>query len=201
MRKNRTYKRTGQYRDDRLFLIICEGNKTEKLYFNELNERLHRLKIITASPEDNRSSPMHVLDLAEQYKNKYDLEADDQIWLVMDTDRWGDKKLSQVYKTAKKKGFNLAISNPCFETWLHLHFADIPKELDTCKKLKPTLDKLLRSHAVKKSKGIHFIPYMAEALERAKALDNPNEVWPSKIGTKVHLLMEELWPMFHLNRK
>jgi hypothetical protein len=48
----------------------------------------------------------------------------DVLWLVIDTDRWGDKQLSEVTSECVSKHFRLAVSNPCFELWLILHYED-----------------------------------------------------------------------------
>lgn len=46
----------------------------------------------------------------------------DERWLVLDVDRWHN--LNEVLADAEQRGWRFAISNPCFEVWLQLHFAD-----------------------------------------------------------------------------
>ena len=47
---------------------------------------------------------------------------DDSLWLMFDIDRWGEKNISEICRQARQKQYQLAISNPCFEVWLYLHF-------------------------------------------------------------------------------
>ena len=72
MRKNRSYKRGGRFRDARLFVLICEGAKREPEYFRALGRWLNRknLRIIALGPPDGerfRSSPNWLLSRAETY--------------------------------------------------------------------------------------------------------------------------------------
>ena len=52
------------------------------------------------------------------------------MWLICDVDRWGQKKLSEVDQLCKQKSYFFAVSNPCFESWLMLHFANMENYSD-----------------------------------------------------------------------
>jgi hypothetical protein len=41
--------------------------------------------------------------------------------MVIDVDRWGDKKLSFIARQCKQKEYFLAVSNPCSDLWFLLH--------------------------------------------------------------------------------
>ena len=57
-------------------------------------------------------------------KKDFALEKDDELWVMIDVDRWNKSTLQEIAKEARQKGYRLAISNPCFELWLLLHFRD-----------------------------------------------------------------------------
>ena len=59
------------------------------------------------------------------YKEQYALEADDELWLVIDKDRWTEAMLSRVAtECAQDEYMHMALSNPCIELWLLLHLVD-----------------------------------------------------------------------------
>lgn len=59
------------------------------------------------------------------YKGQYELESDDELWLVIDKDRWTDAMLSHVAKECAQDDYlHVAMSNPCFELWLLLHLVN-----------------------------------------------------------------------------
>ena len=67
-------------------------------------------------------SPEHVLKQLNDYKSQYELEADDELWLVVDKDRWTEAMLSRVAtECSQEVAMHMALSNPCFELWLLLH--------------------------------------------------------------------------------
>ncbi len=113
-------------------LIVCEGEKTEPYYFEELRDALglHRDNIQITG--DCGSSPKSVVKEALRL---FDLEPDfDAVFCVFDKDMHGDYSaaLDRVSATTlhKRQGkrsvgkakFEAIISVPCFEYWLLLHF-------------------------------------------------------------------------------
>ena len=81
------------FRDVRLIVIASEGKDTERIYFKALaheyaNPRVHVHILERSEEEQNCSSPEHVLRQLNNYKSQYDLEADDELWLVIDKDKW-----------------------------------------------------------------------------------------------------------------
>ena len=79
------------FRDARLIVIASEGKDTERIYFKALakeytNPRVHVHILERSEDEQNNSSPEHVLKQLNNYKSQYELEADDELWLVIDKD-------------------------------------------------------------------------------------------------------------------
>ena len=194
------------FRDARLIVIASEGKATERIYFKALakeytNPRVHVHILERSIDEQNNSSPDHVLKQLNDYKSQYELEADDELWLVADKDRWTEAMLSRV-------AMHMALSNPCFELWLLLHIEDaasLPPEeqkqwMENRRKsknadpyLKVRLRKNMGSYHESSYDALALIAHVEDAIERARALDkNPNDRWPQTLGTRVYLLAESV---------
>lgn len=202
------------FRDARLIVIASEGKDTERIYFKALakeysNLRVHVHILERSENEQNNSSPEHVLKQLNDYKSKYDLEADDELWLVVDKDRWTEAMLSHVAtECSQEVAMHMALSNPCFELWLLLHMEDAAslsleeqeqwmknrrrsKNADTY--LKVRLRQKLGSYHESSYDALTLIAHIEDAIERARALDkNPTDRWPQTLGTRVYLLAKSV---------
>ena len=206
------------FRDARLIVIASQGKDTERIYFKALakeysNPRVHVHVLERSVDEQNNSSPEHVLKQLNDYKSQYELETDDELWLVVDKDRWTEAMLSRVAtECSQEVAMHMALSNPCFELWLLLHIEDValltPEEqkqwLENRKKSK-NADPYLKARLRQKMGSYHESSYDVQALmahvenaiERARTLDkNPNVRWPQILGTRVYLLAKSV-----INRK
>ena len=202
------------FRDARLIVIASEGKDTERIYFKALakeysNPRVHVHILERSVDEQNNSSPEHVLKQLNDYKSQYELEADDELWLVVDKDRWTEAMLSRVAtECSKEVAMHMALSNPCFELWLLLHIEDValltPEEqkqwMENRKKSK-NADPYLKARLRQKMGSYHESSYDAQtlmahvenAIERARTLDkNPNDRWPQTLGMRVYLLAKSV---------
>ncbi len=68
------------------------------------------------------------MDCAVKAVSKERLKSEDQVWLVMDVDRWTHshlKDIAELCQQQKNTFWKTAISNPCFEIWLLLHYIDL----------------------------------------------------------------------------
>jgi hypothetical protein len=180
-------------RDTKLFIVATEGKETEKQYFGMFKSTRIKVEIL-ATTEDGKSAPEYVLERLDKFKERYDLSKDDMLWLVSDVDRWRDKKLSSVCSQARQKGYNLAISNPCFEVWLTLHFEDINTQEDKdCDEFKKRLRIILGSYNGSNLDISAYKPNTKDAVNRAKNLHpSSQQDWPPTLGTHVYRLVEIL---------
>lgn len=159
--------------------------------------------------EQNSSSPEHVLKQLNDYKGHYELESDDELWLVVDRDRWTEAMLSRVATECAQNNFmHVALSNPCIELWLLLHLVDATLQtseeeqlwMDNRRKSK-NADPYLKVRLRQEMGSYHESSYDAKmliehvdvAIARAEALDkNPADRWPQTLGTRVYLLAENV---------
>ena len=179
------------HRDARLFIIATEGRKTEKQYFSMFGNKKCQVQVITN--EDNKSAPAYILKQLKGFKNEFQLKDDDELWLMIDVDRWGNKNLAAVAAQAGHNKFNLAVSNPCFEVWLYLHHDDLDHQPITVDEMKQRLRNLLGGYNSSKLDTARFVEHIDRAITRAKALDiNKDERWPSRTGTHVYKVVEKV---------
>ncbi len=191
---NRTKLLDRQYnkRDARLFVIATEGRKTEKQYFAIFHDSRIKIEILPTG-DDNKSAPLYVLERLDGFVQKYDLTKDDTLWLMFDVDSWGEKNISAICRQAKQKDYQLAISNPCFEVWLYLHFDDLHPDDNKSQDFEARLRNKVGSYNKSNLDTNVFKDYIEEAVQRAKNLHPSHQQhWPPKPGTHVYRVVEML---------
>lgn len=209
-------KRPSGNRDARLIIIAAEGTNTEKKYFDDLVDAYTapNIHIEVLDRIDAGSDPKTVLKALDDFQRQYSLRLDyDELWLVIDVDRWHKKHLSEVGSLCSQKNYGYAVSNPCFELWILLHLktlddypANILQEFRENKRpsskhpktrLELELIKLLGSYSKGNLDTSRFLGNVKVAIERAKALDiNQKHRWPNDLGTRIYLIAEKI-----VNRK
>jgi len=196
-RKNRGYKRGEPFRDAILFVIACEGAIREKEYFEFLGTRSSQIKITVLENKDGNSAPKWVLDSAARYVEEKDLRDDDQLWFVMDIDRWPDDQLRAIHEECEKRtNWYMALSNPCFEVWLYMHVDDIQNSTSaTAQELKTELNSKIKGGYNKRI----FIPAIREAHRQSAALDDNDHFMPKFMRTKMHLLTGQIFAIVGSN--
>lgn len=210
MRKRKDFVRLEGVRSARLVVIAGEGRYTESIYFNAVKDELRapNVHVEILDRDSDESSPESVHRQVADFMHQYNIEDDDELWLVIDRDRWRERMLSQVAQLcAQNPHLHFCMSNPCFELWLLLHLEDVEQYDDSMKKdllqnkknksgitwLKKRMKDLLGSYSESSYDVKRLIPYADIALERARILDkNPLDRWPQSIGSRVYLLMESI---------
>jgi len=204
MRKKRGYRRDiplKLVRDYKLFAIACEGGKREPEYFR-LFEYMSR-KVTVDIIEDKiseqelkhkyqtKSAPKWVLDRAVKYIEKEGLTDEDDLWFVMDKDRWTNEQLRTIADYCNDyPNWHIVISNPCFEVWLYFHKkSKLPEAGLSCKPLKKAVSELEKG-------GYHpykFISALLKAIINAEKADTDKTHFLPKPGeTKVYQLGKAL---------
>ncbi|MBI1290358.1 hypothetical protein GC173_03840 [bacterium] len=111
------------------FLIVVEGKKTEVNYFEALRKflRLHVVQVAVVHPPatDPVSLVEHAIKLRNERRRQSGYPAFDQVWVVFDLEKQHDerrKKAQDAEALAGREKIQLAVSDPCFEFWLLLHY-------------------------------------------------------------------------------
>lgn len=187
-------------RDAKFFLVATEGQETEPRYFHALVARElvppTRVKIHVLPAEEGRSAVVHLVDRVSGFLARERLiDGFDQVWLVLDTDLGIGGRTEQLHAlatTCAEQGWNLAVSHPCFEVWLLLHFTDdLSAVTDVCASVTPLLRARLGGYS-KTSTPDACLDHSAitAAIERAQKIDPPGP-WPVRAATRVYKLVAE----------
>jgi hypothetical protein len=101
-----------------------------------------------------------------------------------------------ICREALQKGYQLAISNPCFEVWLYLHFDDLIGEFKFCKQIEDKIQAKVGSYNKSNLNLSLYEDKIQDAIVRAKALDtNSRQYWTKSTGTRVYKIVEILLPL------
>ncbi len=180
-------------------LVCCEGEVTEPSYLNGLKGEL-RIRLVHIEVVPGGSNPKTLVDYAVEKKQEAERrsrrEKDDnlkydEVWCVFDVDL--HEHIPDAKQKADANKIKLAISNPCFELWLLLHFQEQSAHIE-----RHDVQSACRDHMPRYGKEVPFelvFPHYREAVERALALDN----WQQEQGrpggnpsTGVHRLTERI---------
>lgn len=164
----------------RTFLIFCEGTRTEPEYLTAL-KLLPSVRDVAAvdlrvQTRNVGSAPRNLVAMAVSARNRaIDEEAEiDEFWCVFDVE-WPSNHpgLKEAVELAEQNGIQNAISNPCFELWLILHFRDYRAWLTS-----RNASRVRRQLDGSNDKGLDtakYMPLICDAERRAVLLDERHE--------------------------
>jgi hypothetical protein len=106
------------------FVIFCEGKTSEPDYINGLKRLRHVRDRASINIEIDPRHGDPLILVRRAIERSKDAEVD-QCWCVFDVE-WPDNhpQLGRAVQLAERNGIQTAVSNPCFELWLILHFQD-----------------------------------------------------------------------------
>ena len=161
---------------NRTFLVFCEGEKTEPAYLKALKRDPAVRDVasvdIRVDEETSGSVPLTLVDAAVKARARSS-GADgeiDEVWCIFDVE-WPQNhpNLGRALARARESGVRVAVSNPCFELGLALHFEDHTAWLGTAAatRVRRTLD----GTSGKGLDGATYMPRRAAAARRARTLE------------------------------
>lgn len=197
-RKKRSLDRSiPHHRDTNIIFVGIEGGdgqtSKEARYFDIFKEQDIRFQFKVIPCDEHRSSPDQVLENLKSELEKEPLQNGDETWMVVDVDKY-EPHLSKAAQECMDAGIDLAVSNPCFEFWLLLHYQDPDDQLQSCNDVKRILNPIIDNDP-KNSEGhsAMFFDKAETAIERAKQRDNLEERWPNENGSRVYQIIERFF--------
>jgi len=206
------FRESNSLEKEKIIVLAFEGNDTEEIYFEEFknseifNDALIFLHLLKRPKKDTNSAPNHVFKkLKKEAKDEYNFKDTDELWMIIDTDRW--KNIPEIVSECKKQSnMFVAVSNPCFEFWLLLHIKDLAEyneeELDLILKNGKVSNKknyvdtkiveILGAYNKSNPKPELFLPTVDFAIAQAKQLDQNNNEYPKKLGSHVYKVIMKL---------
>jgi hypothetical protein len=156
------------------FLVLTEGARTEKDYLEALARQTRGALVEVVVPPDH-GMPTTLVRAAKTLRERANARARaerddnlrfDAVWCVFDVDQ--HPNLKTAIEEARTGGIEVAVSNPCFELWLLLHFRESPG-------LRRGLEivQLLRGFVAGYEKRVEFSAFAAgygDAVKRAQRL-------------------------------
>jgi len=147
--RNKIYHKVEIEKDVKKIYIFCEGDR-EVYYFTYFKGFSSNIDIIPIPNFKDQSDPQKLNEDAilkfkgndkEKPKFNFRVELGDEVWFVIDTDRWNEGNKIEILKKncSHQKNWNVTQSNPCFEIWLYYHFHAVKpqeEEIDGCASFK-----------------------------------------------------------------
>jgi hypothetical protein len=170
------------------FLIVCEGERTEPLYFQgfRVSDQPLGLGLCTVS----------LVREAIRLRDLKDAGYYDQCWVVFDKDEFPDADFHEAIALAEYNGFSVAYTNQAFELWYLLHFDYHETAYDRSQYAAMLIERLGRTYQKNDPKMYRTLMSKqemacknAERLIETYVAHNPAADNPS---TTVHLLVQEL---------
>lgn len=183
---NQISRRKPTKQPNKVILVICEGEKTEKNYFQRLKECLKLTSVSIKILPSPHPTPLQVIDYAEQKAKE--VSEYDEIYCVFDRDTHKDfdKALDEAKKIKLKNTiFEIIVSDPCFEFWILLHFAKITRNFSTSQSPCNALQKCktFKQHLSDYDKSNYdFDDIVANHLNTA--IENANEINKTNLPTR-----------------
>ena len=163
-------RRTGKRPERKTFLIFCEGEASEPDYIKGLKKlpEIRQSTSIGIEIDPDQGVPLTLVERAVQRK-EVDHEID-EYWCIFDVE-WPrhHPNLDKARELAATHGIQLAISNPCFEIWLLLHFDYVSGFVDT-----PSAESRSRHKEGRSGKRLDaskYMPLRREAVKHAAMLE------------------------------
>ena len=179
-RKAGLRRRVGVRTPRRTLLVFCEGTRTEPDYLHALQQELADRKAsaveIRVDMGTSGAVPLTLVAAASKARSRSRRDQDeiDDVWCLFDVEWPGNHpNLHEAIDRAKRSDVNLAISNPCFELWLVLHFVDRTAWLDN-----EVAGRLQCDQDGSTGKGLDgtlYMPRRADAARRARLLTAKHE--------------------------
>ncbi len=195
-------KQVEKIEERRYFLIVCEGERTEPLYFNYFKKYLPKNLIETIEVTGEGDNTINIVAKAISLRNKRNkdvlLPDFDEVWAVYDKDDFPPRRFNQAVSQAKKENIQSSHSNQSFELWYVLHFQYLTSALhrdDYISILSKNLGVKYEKNNIKVVTHLFEKCNSKQAIKWAKKLDElhegktPSQSCPS---TNVYKLVELL---------
>ncbi|HEX6356898.1 RloB family protein [Actinophytocola sp.] len=160
-RENRRTRRAPVREERSQILVVCGAKATEPEYFRGLKKE-RRNPAVKVVVEAKGVDPVSLVRFAAQ---KRDMMGCDEVWCVIDVDEFDVPK---ALVAAAQKRVSLAISNPCFEYWLLLHFELCTAPLTCYDDVEPRLIRHVPRYHKSSLRFADFAPGVDDAVQRAR---------------------------------
>jgi hypothetical protein len=161
-------RRRAPFREPRTrVLIVCGGAVTEPGYFEGL-KRAARNPAVRICVKKKALDPASLIEYAAALRDR-DPDTFDEVWCVVDVDQFD---MVAAVCTSRDRQVRLAISNPCFEIWLLLHFSDCRAAVNGAADAVRRLKRHVPQYSKSTLRFADFSAGVPEAITRARCLSD-----------------------------
>ncbi|WP_318306523.1 RloB family protein [Amycolatopsis solani] len=184
-RRENSDRRRPAFREQRLsLLVVCGAKATEPAYLEGL-KRARRNPAVTVKVKVKAADPEAVVRYAAELSDRA-RGAHDEVWCVVDVDEFD---LERAVVLARRLGVNLAVSNPCFEYWLLLHFEACAAPMNCYGDVEKRLLRHLPGYRKSALRFAHYEHGVDAAVRRSR---HPEAGHARNPSTQVGLLVEKM---------
>lgn len=201
--RTKIYHKVEAEKDVKKIYIFCEGDR-EVNYFTYFEGFSSNIDIIPIPNDNGKSDPKKLYEDAihkfygnneEKPKLSFRAEFNDEVWFVIDTDRWneGGKIESLRANCLEQPNWNVCQSNPCFELWLYFHFHQskpLENEIKKFDSFKMFVDSKITGGFDHRKHPIMFQEAIANSENNFDVKNNQ----PIFLSTEVHILAKSILP-------
>ncbi|MEA5363696.1 RloB family protein [Amycolatopsis sp., V23-08] len=184
-RRENSVRRRPPFREPhRSILLVCGAKATEPAYFAGL-KRSRRNPAVTIKIKSKPADPEAVVKYAADFGRHAGAEYD-EVWCVVDVDEFD---LDKAMTAARRLDVRLAVSNPCFEYWLLLHFEACAAPLTCYGDVEKRLLKHVPGYRKSALRFDDFAHGVDKAVDRSR---HPEAGHTRNPSTQVGLLVEQI---------
>lgn len=175
-RERRPARRRATREPRRRLLVVCEGSRTEPQYIRGFERHVRNATVEIEIPSEH-GDPRRVVETAKEFARRAQEAATrqgdpflafDEVWCVFDCD--DHERFDEAVSMARDNDLELAVSNPCVDLWLLLHFRESPGAQH-----RRDVARLLRGFLPDYDKNLDFAAFelgVGDATVRASRLDD-----------------------------
>lgn len=174
-------------------LIITEGY-TEKNYFEKFRRRNSGYELIVKKSPENTPNKIFKFCINQIHDLGLDVNGHDVVFCIFDVDYNSDKTINSVLSSARSKGINIILSNPCFEIFFLLHFTKKIYDLSTPKDTKQEIRNYILDYQETGDYWMMLHPMLDEAIQRSRSfiIDSPVDLNNLQNGTNIYLIFDSM---------
>lgn len=197
--RHTSIRRNQPTRQSRRLLVVCGSEGNEARYINGLKQYLKNAAV-RVNVKEKGCAPLEVLEYGLSQVAR-STEPYDELWYVVDVDEFissGDNLGRAIKHAARVSSDDLAITivvtNPCFEFWIVLHFADHRAHLANYAQVKTVLKKHMPGYRKDELDFVRdgYADRYLDATERARQLDPTGGAYEANPSTNMWQLVEAL---------
>ena len=136
-------RRSGGRKQRRILLVLGDGI-SEKMYFDQINRMDIDMRVVSVATEETGFDGTFRKATNLIRRNNINIESGDRVAVVMDLDdRYSEKEMAELESRYSREGFEVFLSNPCFEVWLIQHFRTVNRKGD-CRAMVGVLEEVFK---------------------------------------------------------